>query len=158
MADTTAPSARTATSSGGRWRVSRRRYSTAPRCAGRTRTTGSRGGGGGGGWLGVDPRRRPDARGERGRRARGDARDGGDGPLGGDRRNREARRNKGERVVRLGIFARTFSCPSLEGVLDAVAGHGLCETQFNMSVAGLSSMPEELDSALADRVREAAAR
>ena len=60
--------------------------------------------------------------------------------------------------MRLGIFARTFSRPSLEGVLDAVAGHGLRETQFNMSVAGLSSMPEEVDPALADRVREAAAR
>ena len=60
--------------------------------------------------------------------------------------------------MRLGIFARTFSRPSLEGVLDAVAGHGLRETQFNMSVAGLSSMPEEIDPALADRVREAAAR
>ena len=59
--------------------------------------------------------------------------------------------------MRLGIFARTFSRPSLEGVLDAVAGHGLRETQFNMSVAGLSSMPEEIDPALADRVREAAA-
>ena len=60
--------------------------------------------------------------------------------------------------MRLGIFARTFSRPSLEGVLDAVAGHGLRETQFNMSVAGLSSMPEEVDPTLADRVREAAAR
>ncbi|HET7272877.1 MAG TPA: sugar phosphate isomerase/epimerase [Rubrobacter sp.] len=59
--------------------------------------------------------------------------------------------------VRLGIFAKTFSRPSLEGVLDAVAGHGLNETQFNMSVAGLPSMPQEIDQALADRVREAAA-
>ncbi|HJQ28174.1 MAG TPA: sugar phosphate isomerase/epimerase [Rubrobacter sp.] len=59
--------------------------------------------------------------------------------------------------MRLGIFARTFSRPSLEGVLDAVVGHGLNETQFNMSVAGLPSMPDEIDPALADRVREATA-
>lgn len=59
--------------------------------------------------------------------------------------------------MRIGIFARTFARPSLEGVLDAVAGHGLHETQFNMSAAGLSSMPEEIDPALADRVRKAAA-
>lgn len=59
--------------------------------------------------------------------------------------------------MRLGIFAKTFSRPSPEGVLDAVAGHGLHDTQFNMSVAGLPSMPEEVDPALADRVREAAA-
>jgi sugar phosphate isomerase/epimerase len=60
--------------------------------------------------------------------------------------------------VRLGIFAKTFSRPSLEGVLDAVVAHGLHETQFNMSVAGLPSMPQEIDKSLADRVREAAAR
>jgi sugar phosphate isomerase/epimerase len=60
--------------------------------------------------------------------------------------------------VRIGIFAKTFSCPSLEGVLDAVVGHGIRETQFNMSVAGLPSMPDEIDPALADRVREACDR
>ena len=60
--------------------------------------------------------------------------------------------------MRIGIFAKTFSCPSLEGVLDAVVGHGIRETQFNMSVAGLPSMPDEIDPALADRVREACAR
>jgi sugar phosphate isomerase/epimerase len=59
--------------------------------------------------------------------------------------------------VRIGIFARTFSRPSLEGVLDAVVGHDLYETQFNMSVAGLTSMPDEIAPALADRIREAAA-
>ncbi|HSK83650.1 MAG TPA: sugar phosphate isomerase/epimerase [Rubrobacter sp.] len=59
--------------------------------------------------------------------------------------------------VRLGIFARTFSRPSPEGVFDAVASHGIHETQFNMSVAGLPSMPDEIDPALADRVRKAAA-
>jgi sugar phosphate isomerase/epimerase len=59
--------------------------------------------------------------------------------------------------VRLGIFAKTFSRPSPEGVFDALATHGLRETQFNMSVAGLPSMPDEIDPTLADRVREAAA-
>src|ERR671910_3649547 len=59
--------------------------------------------------------------------------------------------------VRLGIFAKTFSRPSPEGVFDALASHDLRETQFNMSVAGLPSMPDEIDPALADRVREAAA-
>jgi sugar phosphate isomerase/epimerase len=59
--------------------------------------------------------------------------------------------------VRIGVFAKTFSRPSQEGVFDAVAGHGLRETQFNMSVAGLPPMPDEIDPALADRVREAAA-
>ncbi|MBA3703986.1 MAG: sugar phosphate isomerase/epimerase, partial [Rubrobacteraceae bacterium] len=59
--------------------------------------------------------------------------------------------------MRIGVFAKTFSRSSQEGVFDAVAGHGLRETQFNMSVAGLPSMPDEIDPTLADRVREAAA-
>ncbi len=59
--------------------------------------------------------------------------------------------------MRVGIFAKTFYRPSLEEVLDAVVGHGIHEAQFNMSVAGLPSMPEEIAPALADRVREAAA-
>jgi sugar phosphate isomerase/epimerase len=59
--------------------------------------------------------------------------------------------------VRLGIFAKAFSRSSPEEVLDAVVGYGLHETQFNMSVAGLPSMPEDIDPVLADRVREAAA-
>lgn len=59
--------------------------------------------------------------------------------------------------MRLGIFAKTFSRPSPEGVFDAVITHGLRKTQLNMSVAGLPPMPDEINSALADRVREAAA-
>jgi sugar phosphate isomerase/epimerase len=59
--------------------------------------------------------------------------------------------------VRLGIFARTFARSSPEGVFDALVGYGLGETQFNMSVAGLSPLPDEITPALADRVRMAAA-
>ena len=59
--------------------------------------------------------------------------------------------------MRLGVFARTFSRSSLEGVFDALVGYGLGETQFNMSVAGMSPLPEEIAPALADRVRAAAA-
>lgn len=59
--------------------------------------------------------------------------------------------------MRPGIFAKTFLRSSLEEVLDAVVAHGFYETQFNMSVVGLPSMPDEIDPALADRVREAAA-
>ena len=45
-----------------------------------------------------DTRRRPDARSERGGRARGGARDGRDGPLGTDRRGRETLRCRGWRL------------------------------------------------------------
>ena len=59
--------------------------------------------------------------------------------------------------MRLGIFAKTFARSSPEGAFDALASYGLHGTQFNMSVAGLPSMPDEIDPALADRVRKAAA-
>jgi sugar phosphate isomerase/epimerase len=59
--------------------------------------------------------------------------------------------------VRLGIFARTFARSSPEEVFDALIGYGLGETQFNMSVTGLSSLPDEIAPDLADRVRVAAA-
>jgi sugar phosphate isomerase/epimerase len=59
--------------------------------------------------------------------------------------------------VRLGIFAKTFARSSPEGVFDALARHDLRETQFNMSVAGLPPMPDEITPVLANRVREAAA-
>jgi sugar phosphate isomerase/epimerase len=59
--------------------------------------------------------------------------------------------------VRPGIFARTFARSSPEDVFDVLVNYGLGETQFNMSVAGLSPLPEEIDPALADRVRVAAA-
>src|SRR5919107_2273956 len=59
--------------------------------------------------------------------------------------------------VRLGIFAKTFARTSPEDAFDSLASYGLHGTQFNMSVAGLSSMPDEIHPALADRVRKAAA-
>ena len=59
--------------------------------------------------------------------------------------------------MRIGIFAKTFTRSSPEDVFDALASHDLRHTQFNMSVAGLPSMPDEIESALADRMREAAA-
>jgi sugar phosphate isomerase/epimerase len=59
--------------------------------------------------------------------------------------------------VRLGVFAKTFARSSPEGVFDALSGYGLGEAQFNMSVAGLSPLPEEIAPALAERVRVAAA-
>ena len=56
--------------------------------------------------------------------------------------------------MRLRIFAKTFPRPSLEETLDAVRAHGMGCVQFNMSCAGLSSMPEEVPPRLADRIRE----
>jgi sugar phosphate isomerase/epimerase len=58
--------------------------------------------------------------------------------------------------MRRGIFAKTFARPSVEEVFDAVRAHGLDAMQFNLSVAGLASLPDSIPPELADRVRTAA--
>ena len=58
--------------------------------------------------------------------------------------------------MQLGIFAKTFARPTVEEVFDAVAGHGLRCVQFNFACAGLPSLPDQVEAALLDRVRQAA--
>jgi sugar phosphate isomerase/epimerase len=61
--------------------------------------------------------------------------------------------------MRIGIFAKTFVRPTLAETLDAVAEHGIRTVQFNMACAGLPSMPDQIDPALATTIRhELAAR
>ncbi|MFI5456995.1 MAG: sugar phosphate isomerase/epimerase family protein [Isosphaerales bacterium] len=50
--------------------------------------------------------------------------------------------------MHLGIFAKTFPRPTLEETLDAVVAHGLTHIQFNMSCAGLPTLPERIDEEL----------
>ena len=50
--------------------------------------------------------------------------------------------------MHLGIFAKTFPRPTLEATLDAIARHGITHVQFNMSCAGLPTLPERLDEDL----------
>ena len=57
--------------------------------------------------------------------------------------------------MRLGIFARTFARPQLEGVFDAVKEHQLDCVQFNLACAGLPTLPDTLAPSLAIRIREA---
>lgn len=57
----------------------------------------------------------------------------------------------------LGIFAKTFVRPTVAEVFRAVARHHLRTAQFNFTCAGLPSLPEEIDPALADRIRKSAA-
>ena len=56
-----------------------------------------------------------------------------------------------------GIFAKTFVRPTVAEVFRAVARHHLRSVQFNFASAGLPSLPEHIDSALANRIRKAAA-
>ena len=46
--------------------------------------------------------------------------------------------------MQLGIFARTFARPTVEDVFDAVRAHGLRCVQFNLSCAGVSTLPDEI--------------
>lgn len=57
--------------------------------------------------------------------------------------------------MKLGIFAKTFNRPTLEGVLDAVSAHGLTEVQFNLVCAGLPTVPRAMEPRLAGRIRNA---
>jgi len=53
---------------------------------------------------------------------------------------------------RFGIFAKTFSRPSLNEVLDAVIAHGFDCVQFNMACAGLPTLPESVPGAVVQSI------
>ena len=55
--------------------------------------------------------------------------------------------------MQIGIFTTTFARPTLAETLDAVIGHGLRDVQFDLSSAGLSSMPEQIDPQLTTTIR-----
>ena len=57
--------------------------------------------------------------------------------------------------MRPGIFARTFSRPTVEGVFDAVKEHALNCVQFNMACVGQPTLPDDISPSLATRIREA---
>ncbi|MEO9058025.1 MAG: sugar phosphate isomerase/epimerase [Ktedonobacteraceae bacterium] len=58
--------------------------------------------------------------------------------------------------MQLGIFAKTFPRPTLEGTFDAIVAHGLRCTQFNMACVGLPSLPDHIESDVIDRIHQAA--
>lgn len=51
--------------------------------------------------------------------------------------------------MEIGIFAKTFVRPTLAATLDAVSAQGLVHVQFNLSCAGIATLPDELDPAFA---------
>ena len=55
--------------------------------------------------------------------------------------------------MRIGIFAKTFVRPTLAETLDAVAQHGIHDVQFNLVCAGVPSMPDQVEPALAATIR-----
>ena len=61
-------------------------------------------------------------------------------------------------VLELGIFAKTFRRPSVDGVFEAVAQHGFSCTQWNWAcVPGLTSLPHKLTAETRREVKHAAA-
>jgi sugar phosphate isomerase/epimerase len=48
-------------------------------------------------------------------------------------------------TMKLGIFTKTFQRPTLDAKLAAVTAHGMSEVQFNLSCAGLPSLPDDPD-------------
>ena len=46
--------------------------------------------------------------------------------------------------MQISIFAKTFARPTLAGILDVVKAHGLDSVQFNLSCAGLPTLPDAI--------------
>lgn len=55
--------------------------------------------------------------------------------------------------MQLGIFARTFTRPTLEAIFDAIVAHDLHCVQFNMACVGLPSLPDHIENNIIDRIR-----
>ncbi len=54
--------------------------------------------------------------------------------------------------MEIGVFAKTFVRPSLEGVLDCVQKHGLTLVQFNVACVELLSLPDVIEPAIAKKI------
>src|SRR5262245_513464 len=57
----------------------------------------------------------------------------------------------------IGAFASAFPRPTLEANLDAVRAHGLDIVHYNLTCAGLPSLPERLEPRVARQIAAAAA-
>jgi len=58
--------------------------------------------------------------------------------------------------MKIGIFAKTFSRPTIEDLFVAIAGYEIYSAQFNLSCVGLETLPTNVPDALARRVIDAA--
>jgi sugar phosphate isomerase/epimerase len=57
--------------------------------------------------------------------------------------------------MEIGIFTKIFHRTSLDETLDAVVSHGICAIQFNMSCAGLPTLPAAIPTHMIDDIRTA---
>jgi sugar phosphate isomerase/epimerase len=58
--------------------------------------------------------------------------------------------------MKIGIFAKTLSRPTIEGLFRAIAGYGINSVQFNLSCVGLETLPESVSSGLVQQIADAA--
>jgi sugar phosphate isomerase/epimerase len=58
--------------------------------------------------------------------------------------------------MKIGIFAKTFSRPTIEELFQAISGYGINSVQFNLSCAGLETLPENVPSELIQRITDSA--
>jgi sugar phosphate isomerase/epimerase len=59
----------------------------------------------------------------------------------------------GKIQMQIGIFARTFSRPTLSELLATIVQSGIESVQFNFSCVGLPTLPDRVDLALVDEIR-----
>ena len=58
--------------------------------------------------------------------------------------------------MKLGIFAKTFSRPTIEELFQSIASCEINSVQFNLSCAGLEPLPKHVPSELAQRIADSA--
>ena len=58
--------------------------------------------------------------------------------------------------MKLGIFAKTFSRPTIQELFQSIAGYRINFVQFNLSCAGLEPLPKNVPSELAQRIADSA--
>jgi sugar phosphate isomerase/epimerase len=59
-------------------------------------------------------------------------------------------------MMKLGIFAKTFSRPTIEELFQSIAGYEINSVQFNLSCAGLEPLPKNVPTGLAQRIADSA--
>jgi hypothetical protein len=58
--------------------------------------------------------------------------------------------------MKIGIFAKTFSRPTIEDLFQAIGGYEIYSAQFNLSCVGLETLPGNVSSELVRRIIDAA--
>jgi sugar phosphate isomerase/epimerase len=60
--------------------------------------------------------------------------------------------------MKIGIFAKTFSRPTIDELFQAIASYGIYSVQFNMSCVGLETFPGHVSSELIQQITDAAGK